>query len=35
MTPAHWVDTLNDFLMHYAKKSILNLGNLESIATFL
>ena len=28
MTPAHRVDTLTDFLMHYAKKSILNLGNL-------
>nr|XP_058945268.1 uncharacterized protein LOC131773290 isoform X3 [Pocillopora verrucosa] len=26
MTPAHRVDTLTDFLMHYAKKSILNLG---------
>ena len=26
MTPAHRVDTLTDFLMHYAK--ILNLGNL-------
>ena len=28
MTPAHRVDTLTDFLMHYAKKSISNLGNL-------
>nr|XP_058956181.1 uncharacterized protein LOC131783437 isoform X6 [Pocillopora verrucosa]XP_058973186.1 uncharacterized protein LOC131799498 [Pocillopora verrucosa] len=26
MTPAHRVDTLTDFLMHYAKKSISNLG---------
>ena len=28
MTPAHRVDTFTDFLMHYAKKSISNLGNL-------
>ncbi|XP_066020137.1 uncharacterized protein [Pocillopora verrucosa] len=26
MTPAHRVDTLTDFLMHYAKKSISDLG---------
>ena len=28
MALAHRVDTLTDFLMHYAKKSISNLGNL-------
>lgn len=26
MTPAHRVDTLTDFLIHYAKKSIANIG---------
>ena len=28
MTSAYRFDTLTDFLMHYAKKSISNLGNL-------
>jgi len=26
MTPSHRVDTLTDFLVHYAKKSISNIG---------
>lgn len=27
MTPAHRVDAITDFLMHYARKSISTLGN--------
>lgn len=29
MTPSHRVDTLTDFLVHYAKKSISNIGVLS------
>ena len=31
MTPAHRVDTLTDFLIHYAKKSISSLGKICSL----